>query len=185
MVVADALLPNTRQAPGHQLPPCRRCYDNSVAWMAARNTAITLQPSTHWGRVTHTCVSKQTIIGSDDDLPPGRRQAIIWSNAGILVTGPLYSHTDYDRVKVNQDCPKTSEVSKAYDVEHHKTTTKHKITQDVCLFLGIYSNMMSTLWSLGNVAVILKYTFQNHYTGYQLGHSPWNCSHVRNVIETH
>ena len=43
---------------------------------------------THWGRVTHTCVSKITIIGSDIGLSPGRRQAIIWTNAGILLTGP-------------------------------------------------------------------------------------------------
>ena len=38
----------------------------------------------HWGRVTHICVSKLTIIGSDNGLSPGRRQAIIWTNAGIL-----------------------------------------------------------------------------------------------------
>ena len=44
---------------------------------------------THWGRVTHTCVVKQTIIGSDNGLSPGRRQAIIWTNAGILLFGPL------------------------------------------------------------------------------------------------
>ena len=43
----------------------------------------------HWGRVTHICVSKQTIIGSDDGLSPGRRQAIIWTNAGILLIGTL------------------------------------------------------------------------------------------------
>ena len=44
---------------------------------------------THWGRVTHTCVSKQAIVGSDNGLSPGRRQAIIWTNAGILLIGPL------------------------------------------------------------------------------------------------
>ena len=44
---------------------------------------------THWGRVTHICVSKLTIIGSDDGLSPGRRQAITWTNAGILLIGPL------------------------------------------------------------------------------------------------
>ena len=44
---------------------------------------------THWGRVTHICVSKQTINGSDNGLSPGRRQAIIWTNAGILLIGPL------------------------------------------------------------------------------------------------
>ena len=44
---------------------------------------------THWGRVTHICVSNLTIIGSDNGLSPGRRQAIIWTNAGMLLIGPL------------------------------------------------------------------------------------------------
>ena len=43
----------------------------------------------HWGRVTHICVSKITIIASDNGLSPGRRQAIIWINAGILLIGSL------------------------------------------------------------------------------------------------
>ena len=41
--------------------------------------------STHWGRVTHICVSGLPIIGSDNGLSPGQRQAIIWTNAGILL----------------------------------------------------------------------------------------------------
>ena len=44
---------------------------------------------THWGQVTHICVVKLTIIGSDNGLLPGRRQAIIWTNAGILLIRPL------------------------------------------------------------------------------------------------
>ena len=44
---------------------------------------------THWGRVTHICVSKLTIIGSDNGLSPDRRQAIIRTNAGILLIRPL------------------------------------------------------------------------------------------------
>ena len=44
---------------------------------------------THWGRVTHICVSKLTIIGSDNGLSPGRRQAIFWTNAGILLIRTL------------------------------------------------------------------------------------------------
>ena len=43
----------------------------------------------HWGRVTHICVSKLTTIGSDNGLSPGRRQAIIWTNAGILLIRPV------------------------------------------------------------------------------------------------
>ena len=34
--------------------------------------------------MTHICVSALAIIGSDNGLSPGRRQAIIWSNAGIF-----------------------------------------------------------------------------------------------------
>ena len=37
----------------------------------------------------HTRVGKLTIIGSDNSLLPGRRQAIIWTSAGILLIGPL------------------------------------------------------------------------------------------------
>ena len=44
---------------------------------------------THWGRLTHICISKLTIIGSDNDLSPGWCQAIIWINDGILAIGPL------------------------------------------------------------------------------------------------
>ena len=32
---------------------------------------------THWGRVTHIWVNKLSILGSDNGLSPGRRQAII------------------------------------------------------------------------------------------------------------
>ena len=39
--------------------------------------------------MTHICVSKLTIIGSDNGLSPNRRQAIFWTNAGILLIGPL------------------------------------------------------------------------------------------------
>ena len=34
---------------------------------------------------THLCISKLNIIGSDNGLSPGRRQAIIWTNAGIVL----------------------------------------------------------------------------------------------------
>ena len=39
--------------------------------------------------MTHICVSKLTIIGSDNGLSPGRHQATIWTNDGILWIGPL------------------------------------------------------------------------------------------------
>ena len=43
----------------------------------------------HWGRVTHICVSKSNIVVSDNGLSLDRRQAIIWTNAGILLIRPF------------------------------------------------------------------------------------------------
>ena len=53
---------------------------------------------THWGRVMHICVNKLAIISSDDGLSPGRRQAIIWTNAGILLIGP--SRTNFSEILI-------------------------------------------------------------------------------------
>ena len=44
---------------------------------------------THWGRVTHICVGSLTVMGSENGLLPGRRRAIIWTNAGISSIGTL------------------------------------------------------------------------------------------------
>ena len=43
---------------------------------------------TYWGRVTHICVGNLTTIGPYNGLSSGRRQAIIWNNAGILLFEP-------------------------------------------------------------------------------------------------
>ena len=53
---------------------------------------------THWGRVTHICVGNLTIIGLDNGLSPGRRQAIIWTKAGILSIGP--SGTNFSKILI-------------------------------------------------------------------------------------
>ena len=53
---------------------------------------------THWGRVTHICVSNLTIIGSDNGLSPDRRQAIIWTNAGTLLIG--YLGTNFSEILI-------------------------------------------------------------------------------------
>ena len=37
----------------------------------------------------HICVSKLSIIGPDNGLSPGRRQAIIWTNDGTFLIGTL------------------------------------------------------------------------------------------------
>ena len=59
-------------------------FDSGIYWSCCGFNGLT-----HWGRMTHICVGNLTIIGSDNGLSPGRRQAIIWTNTGILSIGPL------------------------------------------------------------------------------------------------
>ena len=56
---------------------------------------------THWGLVTHISVSKIIIIGSDNGLSPGRRQAIIWTNDGILLIGHLRTNFGEIWIQIN------------------------------------------------------------------------------------
>ena len=48
----------------------------------------TIKPSLFFHWMAHIYVSKLTTIGSNNGLSPGRCQAIIWTNAGILLIGP-------------------------------------------------------------------------------------------------
>ena len=57
-------------------------------WCICIYVSLSLGELTHWGRVMHICVSKLTLIDSDNGLSPERRQAIVWTNAGILLIGP-------------------------------------------------------------------------------------------------
>ena len=56
----------------------------------------------------HIYVGNLTIIGSENGLAPTKRQAIIWSNAGILLFGPtetnlseLFNRNPYIFIKEN------------------------------------------------------------------------------------
>ena len=60
-----------------------------MSWGLEKQFLILCFVLTHWGRVTHICVNKITIICSDNGLSPGRRQAIIWTNAVLLLIEPL------------------------------------------------------------------------------------------------
>ena len=59
--------------------------------LSAKNYTATF-PLAHWGRETHICIGNLAIIGSDNGLSPGQRQAIIWTNNGLLLLGSLGTH---------------------------------------------------------------------------------------------
>ena len=51
-----------------------------IGWAQTCNqpcNAKDMHALTHWGRVTHICICKLSMLGSDNGLWPGRRQAII------------------------------------------------------------------------------------------------------------
>ena len=65
-----------------------RIKHNTILWRFIQWCQLFFR-LTHWGRVTHICVSKLTNIVSYNGLSPSRRQAIIWTKAGILLIGLL------------------------------------------------------------------------------------------------
>ena len=68
-----------------------------TVWRAAyiRTGKLLCHYFNYWGRVTFTCVSEITIIGSDS-----RRQAIIWTNDGILLIGSLGTNFSEILIKI-------------------------------------------------------------------------------------
>ena len=54
-----------------------------------------------WGRVMHICVGKLAIIGSDNGFSPDWCQAIIWTNVGILLTGPLRTNVNEILIRIH------------------------------------------------------------------------------------
>ena len=82
--------------------------------------------------MTHICISKLTNIGSDNDLPPGRSQAIIWINAGLLSIGTL--RTDFSEI-----------LSKIYTFTFKKMPLKMLSVkwQPFCLCLNVLKEIQS------------------------------------------
>ena len=68
---------------------CSDCQSYSTSPEMCTGFTFLMLFLTHCDRVTHICVGTNTNIGSDNGLSPGRRQAIIWTNAGILFIEPL------------------------------------------------------------------------------------------------
>ena len=60
----------------------------------------------------HIYVANLTIIGSDNGLSPGRRQAIIWTNAGILLIRTL--GTNFSEILSENHMPRISMVHNGF-----------------------------------------------------------------------
>ena len=84
--------------PGSPTWSCPNNSDTDVSKIKPLYNKVSL---THWGRVTYICVSKLTIIVSDNGLSPGRRQAIICTNAGMLLIGPLGTNFNETSIEIH------------------------------------------------------------------------------------
>ena len=61
----------------------------SVEWLQRYWFADIYADIYHWRRVMHICVVNLIIVGSDNGFSPGQHQAIMKTNAGILLIWPF------------------------------------------------------------------------------------------------
>ena len=94
-----------------------------------------IAPLTHWGRVTHLYIIKLTTIGSDNGLSPGHRQAIIWTNAGILLIGPIGTNVSEILIEIN-----TFSLRKMY------LKMSSGKWRPFCLGLNVLNNELNKVW---------------------------------------
>ena len=98
---------------------------------------------THWGQVTHICVGNLTIIGSDNGLSPGRRQAITWTNVGILLIGPLGTNFSEMLIEIH---------TFSFKKMHLKMSSGN--WRPFCLGLNVLTKICESVWD--NVAGIVR-----------------------------
>ena len=107
---------------------------------------------THWGRVMYICVNDLTIIGSDDGLSPGGRQAIIWTNAGILLIGPLRTNFSEISIKIH-----------AFSFKNIHLKMASAKWRPFCLGLNVLTDwgLMSPAWNERAIFLLISYHYQN------------------------
>ena len=85
--------------------------------------------------VAYICVSKLTIIGSDNGLSPGRRQAIIWTSAGILIIGPMVTNISEILIEI---------YTFSFKKPHLKISSGK--WRPFCLGLNVLNNLQALWW---------------------------------------
>ena len=106
----------------------------------------------HGGWVTHICVCNLTIIGSDNDMSPDRRQATIWINAGTLLFKAL--GTNFSEILIEIHIFSFNKMHlKMSSVERRPFRLGLNVLNTVCLyFINSLSSMRSlTPFALGAI----------------------------------
>ena len=118
--------------------------------------------------MTHICVSKLTIIASDNGLPPLRRQAIIWTNAGMLLIGTLGTKFSEILSKIH---------TFSFKKMHLKTSSAK--WRPFCLGLNVLTEPLLIYYQLDTLAFIPGLCLPEYF-GYQSPNFVWNL-HIWNL----
>ena len=108
--------------------------------------------------MTHLCVGNPSIIGSDNGLSPGWSQAIIRTNAGILLFGPLGTNFSDISIQIQTFLLKKM---------HFKMSSAK--WRPFCLGFNVF-----------NTKIIIPSEQQTQYLGYMVS----TCGHVYSSIVT-
>ena len=136
------------------------------------------QNLTHWGRVTHICVFDLTIIGSDNSLSPGRQQAIIRTNARILLFRPLGTHFSeiligiqafsFTKMYVNMSstkwhpfCLSLNVLNQSHSGSCSTPSSGYNSDNPIFIWLGQGTSMKSYIWKV--LAIQHLYVIMNMY----------------------
>ena len=92
--------------------------------------------------MTHISVSKLTIIGSNNGLSPDRRRVIIWTNAGILLIGPLGTNFSVILIKIL-----------TFSFKKMRLKVSSGKCRPFCLGLNVLMAMVRT-WLIWNISIV-------------------------------
>ena len=115
---------------------------------------------THWSWVTHTCIGKLAIIGSDNGLSPVRRQAIDWTNAKILFIEPLVTHVNEILIEI---------LSFSFTKKHLKVSSAK--WRPLCLCLNVLNVFLAMTVARSSAWMIVLMDHNLH------GEIFWNKNH--------
>ena len=125
----------------------------------------------------HICISNQTTIGSDNGLLPGWLQAIIWTNAGILLIWPL-----------GTNC---SEIF----IGHSNILIQENAFENVvCKMLAIWPQPQCVKWSHSPVTILFHTTstrslsyssWYNNFDWIRILHVTWREWWIGNALGRH
>ena len=120
---------------------------------------------THWGQLTQLCISKLTNIGAGNGLLPGQHQAIIWTNARILLLRPL--GTNFSEILIE---------TYAFSFKKIHLKVSSGKWWPFCLSLNVLTCTLlldASVWGLNRFPLCSYFACALHFTGFLYHH----CNH--------